>query len=489
MRFARLSVLVFLILVTAMAAPTSVDAQAPVTAAVAVAGANAVLGKLQNVLTTVTGNAQIAVNATISQISVLSGDVTRDAGVRIGDPIASLGRNVQMSVERLANVTATVDAIISRQQACLFQNLDLMVAGLSTAVAQAKHIGPLLKEDPRLVSFTFAGLVTPNVVPRAGGAAQVKGYRLWERLEYPPDVTLQLLNGTVLAKIIPRRGLTVGDIVAPIDASLIKAHAGECLQLAVTAYSKKKIALIPAGRRIIGAMSMPMCVPQDFDRSLAITANISYSVTTQVERTLSAKRFGWANRNCSDRSNVSQTQLWDAEIPQGFRIVRVQEGDLDVENQTSIGISFTATGVTAAGWLDRATCIRTPISATFLHDSHWYRTLTPVMVGPSTVSQVATLSGPQTPMGIPTTTACANVPVDVNKSGASTVWYTLSSFVGGQLQPQPLFVSARQTTTDATFSRDDNVAGYTIHTAYNPNVVAGTCEVCATVKSTQGCAW
>ncbi len=477
--------------------PTSAAAQDPGTVGAAVVAANAVLDKIEDIATGLTGNAQIVTGTAAGQLAQLIAEAQKAAG-DLSTPINNLGANARLSVDRLVQATEQLDQIVTRQQACIFQNLDLFLAGLQTVTAGLKAGIPLVDPGgPRLVSFTFDGKRTPNVVPREGGRARLRGFRLWEHANTPPEVAILDNNVPVVEPQVQPGGST-DEVAFAVTQDLVRSQAGKCLVVRVVTYRPKKILWIfPAGRERTGTVAIPMCVPQEYRQSLSLTANLAYSVTNQVERTLGGRRFGWGNDKCEGgRANVSQTMAWSADIPSGFRIVRVHESDPDIRNDTNINVSFTNESVTAAGWLDEASCVEVclppfgPCIRKLLHDTHWFKTLAPVIAGPNTVTTTAAAAGDPVQMQLPSTSMCVNVPKDASASGASTVWVTIDRYIDGHKLPNALHVGPRLTTPDMNTLSDTRPQDtYSVAVRYNPVVVNGNSQVCASVTSQAGCGW
>jgi len=466
------------------------------TAGAVIVGAQTVLDKLNNILVGLTGDASIAVGGATQQFSDLINQTQGIAKDDFATPINNLSSNIRVAINRLQEVTASFDALASKQRECIFERLDLFVAGVQTVASGIKVLGlPIVSTAPRLISFTFDGQITPDVVPKAGGEALVAGVSVWTVPSLAPAVQIKSSDNTVVGQPAPQPGSSINDFRVPVAASLFAARGGQCLYFDVTSYKKKTFLWIfHYGKMKTGEATLPMCVPQEFDRSVSLLANVAYSVTTQApERALSAKRFGFNNTSCEDRKNVSQGQAWDAEIPAGWRIVRVQQSAPDIVNQSNIGVSFTDKSVTAAGWLDTASCIKTPFSATLLHDTHWNMTLTPVIDGPNTSNPTSSGSTQPVAMNYPTTSnICASVPKDAGASGASSFWITLTPYLRGEQQSAPLYVGPRQTdpTMDTfTYSDTDTTGAYQINVSYNPTVVSGNCQVCASITVKGTCAW
>jgi len=464
------------------------------TAGAVIVGAQSVLDKLNHILTSLTGDASVAVGGATQQFSDLISQVQQLAKDDFATPINNLSSNIRVSVNALQQVTASVDALASKQRECIFEHLDLFVAGLQTVTSGITVLGlPIVTAAPRLISFTFDGQITPDVVPRAGGTALVAGVSIWTVPSLAPTVQVKSSDSTVIGSPTPQPGSSVNDFRVPVAPALFAGRGGQCLYFDVTAYKQKAFLFFHYGKVKTGEATLPMCVPQQFDQSVSVLANVAYSVTSTGERTLSAKRFGFSNTSCEDRKNVSQGQAWDAEIPAGWRIVRVQQSAPDIVNQSNIGVSFTNSSVTAAGWLDTATCINTPFSHSLLHDTHWNMTLTPVIDGPNTSNIQSSGSTQPVAMNYPTTSnICASVPKDASSSGASSFWITLTPYLRGEQESAPLYVGPRQTdpTMDTfTYSDTDTTGAYQVNVSYNPTVVSGNCQVCASITVKGTCAW
>jgi hypothetical protein len=460
------------------------------TAGAVIFGAQAVLDKLNNILVSLTGDASIAVGGASQQFSDLINEANGLAKDNFATPINNLSSNIRVVINRLQEVTEAFDALASKQRECIFERLDLFVSGVQTVASGIKVLGlPVVTTAPRLISFTFDGQITPNVVPKAGGTARVSGVSVWTASSVPPTVQLKSSDNTVLGTLTPQLGSSVNDFRVPIAAALFSGRAGQCLYFDVTSYKKSLF-----GKKKTGEMTLPICVPREFERSVSIQANVAYSVTAQApERAISGRRFEFANTSCEDRKNVSHGEAWDAEIPAGWRIVRLQQSAPDIVNQSNIGVSSSTKAITAAGWLDTASCIKTPFSATLLHDTHWKMTLTPVIDGPNTTNLTSSGSSQPMAMNYPTTSnICASVPKDSGASGPSSFWITLTPYLRGEQLSSALYVGPRQTdpTTDTfTYSDTDTTGAYQINVSYNPTVVNGNSQVCASLTAKGTCAW
>jgi len=483
-----LSPLLALLLCTST--PAIAKGQVLTVGAVLAAG-NLALDKLADISVMLTGNAQVAVNQSAGQLSGLLHQLDDLTNHNVAAPITSLSNNARVLAEKLTETTRQLDNIVSKQRACIFQNLDLFIAAVSTAVAGAKAGIPFFDPGaPRLVSFKVDGLITPNLIPKSGGTVRIQGFRLWEVPEYMPLIQLQNSSAATLATLPARTGANSGEAVVTLDGSLLTGHAGECLSFDVHMYGKKKFLGIPVGRRLIGEASLPICVPAEYERGVSMTAVINYSTTNQGTKILSGKRFGWGNADCSNKHDVTMTQAWDNEIPAGWRITRVGESDVDIRNTTSVSITFLEKSVTAAGWLDEATCFDTPISHTFFHDTHWYETLTPLIAGSVTVEHQESKSTEPISMSLPSTRVCASIPKDAAASGPSNYQVTVWPYLRGEKQPSALYVGPwRQDPDMNAISHQDQGGGYDITTSYNPSVVQGNCEVCATITPRGNCSW
>ncbi len=94
-------------------------------------------------------------------------------------------------------------------------------------------------------------------------------------------------------------------------------------------------------------------------------------------------------------------------------------------------------------------------------------------------------------MRLPSTRLCASVPKNEAASGSSTFWVEIRQFLRGQPLPTPLYVSPRRTAPDMNplSVPPDDAGAYQVALTYNPTVVNGTCEVCATITSLANCGW
>lgn len=460
-----------------------------VTAGATTAAARAVLDRLQEVGTGLMGNGSVAVGGAVTQFSGLIDefeDLTRD---QVATPLDDLGMSARVVAQQLRDATFAYGALLDHHRDCIFQNLELFVAGLNTVTADLKRGVPYTDLDqPRLTSFRFDGSRTPNVVPREAGRLTLAGHRLW-RGEAPRVAVLDGRRRTVLVRPRPERGGSAHEVSLVVERALLAAHAGECLQLHLQTRERRRGHSPWSGGGVAstGDLFLPMCIPETYRMRLKLSASVHHTLAAVRERRLSPRRFGLSNRSCERAARFSETKGWNSEIPAGWRIVRVEQSGPDIENQTNVGVSFDARSVTAAGWLDRATCVEGPFFDAVVHDTHWYMDLAPVIAGPASAEQTWSAALEPMPVQRPTTRLCARIPADTAAIGASTSWLTLAPYLRGEAGVAPFYESPRLTAHEDRVTHADEARGYRIEASFDPTAADGIREVCAMVTVPQQC--
>jgi hypothetical protein len=154
----------------------------------------------------------------------------------------------------------------------------------------------------------------------------------------------------------------------------------------------------------------------------------------------------------------------------------------DIDNVTHIGVSYTATQVTAAGFLDSASCISTPFSHTFLHDTHWNATVIPQVRYDQTVEHDEKPAAVLVNAQLPTTNISISVPSQCFEAGTKTFSYQIIPVING-IEQKPLYVSPQQSGSEHGVADQASLGGMTINGQWNPNAVAGFSQVAVSIAA------
>jgi len=228
-----------------------------------------------------------------------------------------------------------------------------------------------------------------------------------------------------------------------------------------------------------------MAVPATSKLSYKITANVSYSCPTTRSQDLAEHDFGFSNSSCENRRNVSDTATYV--LPSGPQISsagitswRYASG-IDQRNNPQITVTYTPTTVTAAGWLDTATCICVPIAGCHLdHDTHWLVGVIPTATYIESVQQVAAPISTTTEASIPVTTANLSIPTACNAQSAHNLSFTVTPELNGVAQQgysSPVFTGDEK----GVDSNPIPFGALTLEGIWNPNPVGGNSSVSVTI--------
>jgi hypothetical protein len=485
-RWALCSVLIIVAAVTVPAQEAT--AQTPLPVGVLIERVDALLNKLQSLEATFMGDANIAFGQATQQLTDLLNQLKALVKEDLKTPIFNLTGTAQALALQLQQALEAYPPLIDRQRECLFQDLDLFLAGINTVTDGLKRGVPLLKTGgPRLISFRFEDHLTNNVVPREGGRMTVNGFELWP--DVPPKV--EILDNSrqmILAQFTPEGASDTGNTISVvIPRKLVADHAGSCLQLHVQTFRRKKILWVfSSGEERTGDLYLPMCAPQEYQMQMRMVAWVNYAYSVKESLVLGPKHFGAGWDSCEHRYDIPpQTQSWAAEIPPGWRIINVVERAVDIRGKTGVGYSHTNDSVTVTGWLDTADCDWAWKFSRVNHDTHWYKDLAVEIAGSTAgTTNVCELTEPK-PFTFPTTEVCTNLAVRADASNIS-YWVALYPVFNGQPQPkigeeQRISVpeGARVATGLGTAER------YRIRTTYTQQA-GGTSQVCATIEPHKG---
>jgi hypothetical protein len=359
-----------------------VYAQDLLTAAVVINGAQGVIADLKNIGATWGGDFSIATGGTASQLGALLNQFQAIVSANVNVPLNSLGLDVQNLGRRIQAATDQLNQILTHQRNCGFANAEALISGVrNVGLNITKNIPLVSAGNARVDYIQFVGH-DPEVVPRDGGRATVFGYQLYPGT--PPTVTLWDDAGHSLASLAPERATSDDSFAVSIPGQTLAAHAGHALLLDIHTHKKKYfLGFVPTGEDSL-ELKLPLSIPQAYDLKYRVIAKGVYSCTAMVNATSTPIGFGFENSSCEDRKNVSDVRT--PQLPAGTGISNAQivgwhySNGPNVRNQSSIGVSFTPTTVTAAGWLDTATCVQVgwPVHIAHLdHPTNWGATVVP----------------------------------------------------------------------------------------------------------------
>jgi hypothetical protein len=455
-----------------------------------------VIAQLQNAGTTLIGEGGIQMNGVAADLNSQMQQLRDLIGDKIDQPLASLGANVQSAAARIYNATSQLGVLLNNQRQCLALNANLFLSGARTIVANLKAGIPFVHTDsPSVVSYTFDKISTPLVVPSDGGRFTVSGFHLWTN--HAPDVAVQSEDrSAVVAQISPERASNDDSFSAVLDPATVAANAGKCLDLKITAIQQHYFLFIPTGSDR-AELHMPICIPQDYETAWAAIGSYS-STTTRNNSDLGTRPsqiFYFDNSSCEDRKTVADRKVW-SEIASDQSITNIDKtlGNL-MSNQSNVNLSVTSNNaVSAAGWLDTASCVNVFVGRRLLHSTIYQMIVTPHVIGPvSTSDQASAIGGPIKTM-MPQTQICIDIP-----KGASTPtsvwWFVLKqlsnklSLSTSDLNSVPdLFESPHVTAGSSDSAMPTaRVGGYVIDATFNPTPVNGKAQLCTVVQIPNQC--
>jgi hypothetical protein len=445
-----------------------------VTAGVLAAGAEQLLQKLENVAATVSGDAQIAINASIAQLSGLISQIREVAKDSINTPVDKLTAKAQDLARALQIAVGSIDELLTRQQTCFFQNLQQFTAALQTAASDSISAIPLAgSPSPRLYSVKFDGHAG-GVIPASGGNATVTGYKVW--LDQPPIVRLyQPDKTTPLATLTPSRAADDNSLSVVIEGKQIGAHAGQCLYLGVKVQAKKAVGPIKWGSGTVADLYLPLCIPDiEKEMTLEADASISYDCTSIQQSTLGAQVFRFDNSSCERPHNVSQTKGWP--MPSGCHIIGLNDHRDEERNQSSIGLSYSNDSVTAAGSIDTASCLLGKL----LHTSIWQHSVSPTISCTITKSETGS-AHKQAQLRNGRAQICMDIPKSCNQTSALCSY---TAKVTADKTPIASHESGRVSVSENGAAIDSATEqGLTISGQCTPHTVGSSAQVCVSVTS------
>jgi hypothetical protein len=450
---------------------------------------------LQNAGVTLVGESGIQVNGVAGYLNTDMQALNKMLAGRVDQPLATLGADVQSAATQVYVAVTHLQDLISRQRQCLQLNEQLFVSGVRTIGANLKSGVPLVKQDAPFVSdFTFDNVATPFVTPRDGGRLTVTGFALWQ--DYPPIVTLQdEARSRTIATLQPSRAASNDAFSAVLDKNIVENNAGACLDMKIVATQENKLGIIPLGTKTT-ELHLPMCITRDYDTSFSMTAWVSADETSDVDLgVLPPKVVYYSNDSCENRHSVSDARaaVW-TNLPADDYIDSIDKkaGQFMV-NESNVSLNVTGSNVvSAAGWLDTATCQNFGFTRRRVHSTIYQMIVTPHYAGPKTTTDQASNSIGPTNAVIPQTQMCINVPK--KEKTPTTTWWFAMDLLDRKLPPPPVgsppnfYISPRMTAGQSDASLPTaHVGGYTIDSHLSPTPVNGNAQVCTTVTVPDQC--
>jgi hypothetical protein len=433
---------------------------------------NGTIDKLTNAGTTLLGNGSIVINGATQQLSTTLTQFNNMIHVNVTTPINQLSGDIKNLANQLYSTTSRLNSILNQQQQCLLLNTQIALAGIQTITSEFKNGIPLVSSDaPRLNYFQFEGH-SPSIIPKSGGRIKIVGYLLWKNNKIPPIVAiLNEERNVIVQNIIPERGPDDNSFLFNIDTAIIRKNAGQCLQIRVQV--KKKTLF---SSKDMGTFYLPVCIPAYITKELQVVAHLQYPCEKNTEQNLGYKGYNLDNTSCEDRKNVTQTQCWT--LPDNAQIIGFvyQNGHPNLRNQSNIGVTINGNCITAAGWLDNASC--TPVVHHLFHSSYWMANIAPTISFKEITNKVSNAQSAFIKMDKLSTNLCVDIDKDCNGSIDNVFWFEIIQRDGDKITT--IYQSQR---TTGTTMPGDNSQGFTIDANLNPSPVNGKAQIC--VKITQ----
>jgi hypothetical protein len=472
------------LLLASLAFPGKGLAQDPLTGAAIIAEANSVIGQLSTLGANLGGDFSIATGGTAGQLSALLSQFKNIVGDKVTTPLNSLGLDAQNLGRQIHAGVGQLNQILSHQRNCGVANAEGLISGLRNVAQGTLANVPLVSAgNPRVDYIQFAGH-DPEVIPQAGGRATVYGYLLYSGKA--PTVALWDDGGHSIATLTPDRAASDDEFAVNISSANLSNYAGRALILDIRTHKPKHLlGFIPNGEDT-SELKLTMVVPQAYETKYKFVAKTSYSCHATPTTNLPGIPIHFENRACESGQNVGDTRtpplpsgpgITDAAIV-GFHYA----GGPSAVNVTHIGVSYTATTITAAGSLDTATCVNTPFSHSLIHDTHWDAVLVPEVRYTQAVEHDETGGPVIVDASLPTTSANLTIPSACFEPGSKTFSYVVTPVING-VEQKALYTSPNQTGSEHGVTDQGNLGGITINGQWNPNPVAGVSQVAIAVSA------
>ena len=455
-----LPIAILLVLISCLISPEKTFAQDPLTGAAIVAEANSVIGSLSTLGANLGGDYSIATGGTANQLSALLTQFQSMVGTNLTVPLNSLGLDAQNLGRQIHAGVGQINSILSKQRNCGVADGQLLIAGLRNVAQGTLSRIPLVKAgDPRVDYLQFAGH-DPAVIPQKGGLVTVYGTALY--VGKAPTVALWDGSGHVISNLPAQRAVSDDSFSVTIDGATLSKYSGQTLLLDIHTHAPTHfLGFIPTGEKT-SELKLSVVVPQAYQTKYKVVAHGTYSCTSTPTVDLPAVGFHFENRACESGTNVTDSKT--PALPSGPGIsnasivgYRFAAGP-SAQNVTHIGVNYTANQVTAAGSLDTASCINTPFSHTFLHDTHWDATVIP-QARYTQASEHNETGGPTlVDATLPTTNAQIPLPSACFEPGAKTFSYSIVPVVNG-VEQKALYSSPNQTGSEHGVTDQANLGG------------------------------
>lgn len=474
----------YLILLFCAFHPQPSQAQDPLTGAMVIGETQNLIGSLQTLGASLGGDVSIAAGGVSGQLSGLLQQFQKALGTNVNVPLNSLGLDVNNLGRQLHSTVGQINQLVTLQRNCGVANVNMLVAGLKNAAQGTLANIPLIKAgQPHVDYFQFAGH-NPDIVPASGGRLTISGYQLYTTSA--PTVKLWDDSGHLISTPTADRATSDDAFAVSIGGDVITKYAGRTLLLDTTVHRPAHNVLgIHFGDDPID-LKLSLVIPSAFETKYKVVAQATYFCTQTQNVELPAVGFGFSNRACESGTNVTDTKT--PQLPGGPTLhnvaiagTRFASGP-DTANVTHIGVSYTATQVTAAGFLDSASCISTPFSHTFLHDTHWNASVVPQVRYDQTVEHDEKPAAVVVDAQLPNTNINIAVPSQCFEPGTKTFSYQIIPIING-VDQNPLYVSPQQSGSEHGVSDQAPLGGMTINGQWNPNPVAGFSQVSVSIAA------
>jgi len=460
------------------------QAQDPLTGALVIGETQNLIGSLQTLGASLGGNVSIVAGGVSGQLSGLLQQFQAALGTNVNVPLNSLGLDVNNLGRQLHSTVGQINQLVTLQRNCGVANVNTLIAGLKNAAQGTLANIPLIKAgEPHVDYFQFAGH-NPDIVPASGGRVTISGYQLY--VTSTPTVKLWDDSGHLISALNADRATSDDTFAVSIGGDVISKYAGRTLLLDTTVHRPAHNVLgIHFGDDPV-ELKLSLVIPSAFQTKYKVVARATYFCTQSQNVELSAVGFAFSNRACESGTNVTDTKT--PQMPSGptlhnIAIVGTRFGSgPDIDNVTHIGVSFTATQVTAAGFLDSASCINTPFSHSFLHDTHWNATVIPQVRYDQAVEHDEEPAAVFVDAKLPTTNVNIPVPSQCFEPGTKTFSYQIIPVING-VDQKPLYVSPQQSGSEHGVVDQAPLGGITINGQWNPNPVAGLSQVAVSIAA------
>lgn len=454
------------------------NSSSPLTPLAIITVANKLLGDLNSLAGSLTGDALIVVNQFSGELSARIEELRKLVKEDLNKPLESFSLNIQNLGRQLDSAIKQINFMLANQQICFFRNIEITLSGLANLAQDLKRGIPLVNSgDPRLSHYKFDGNLA-NTVPKDGGRLVVTGFKLWDHNELPPVVTL-MSDDKKIADLKPRKANDSNSVSVTVDKSVIAQNTGKCLQLHVRAFTKRFL-----GGKKEFYMNLPFCVSLNYSVQFKVTAYVNSSYKAQPKDTDGPEmQFLYFNNSCESVMPVNDIR--PVSMPgSGCSIVAFRTTFANSRNttnmMTSIGPNNT---MRASGTLDTASCADLLFGKKLLHSTFWENKVIPVIrcdVKPP--DAIATSESQPANLEIPATVIKVKIP----KSGETekeVFWFTVKRIVNGVdtgviYESQPVTTTGLPVDSAAAEKNEFLFVG-----SYNPSPINGYAHATVTIRA------